>query len=234
MCGTDIPIAECQLVAHQPTMKELSFIGESELFTGVQTLLVNKNMLTLGENDLGDITNFQIFMAIISEKEVADKKAAVLQVLQLIFPKYRVMMTPRSLSFGSEGSTITVDDSNFEYLRDIVQQIFCINNGPMEQQTFNPANAQAKAIADKIMAGRAKVAAEKGGRTGSVFSQYLSTLSVGLKISLKELENHTIYQIYDLMERFSLYINWDIDIRARLAGGSSEDSPDNWMKDIHS
>jgi len=28
----------------------------------------------------------------------------------------------------------------------------------------------------------------------------------------------TIFQIYDLLERYTLFINWDIDVRSRLAG----------------
>jgi len=27
-----------------------------------------------------------------------------------------------------------------------------------------------------------------------------------------------IFQIYDLLERYTLFINWDIDVRSRLAG----------------
>jgi hypothetical protein len=30
-----------------------------------------------------------------------------------------------------------------------------------------------------------------------------------------------------------LYINWDMDIKARLAGAKSEKPLENWMKDIH-
>lgn len=234
MCGTDIPIEECQLILHQPTMEEISFIGTPNLWTGVQTILVSKNMLSLGETDLADITNFQIFMAIMTEKETADKKAAVLEVLNLLFPKEKIMITPRALVFNSEGNTIMVDGDTFDFLADIVREVFCINSGPMEQQTFNPANAQAKAIADKIMQGRAKVAAEKGGESSAnIFLQYMSTLSIGTGIDLNKLKKYTVFQLYDSMERLSLNINWDIDIRSRLMGGSPDEPADNWMKDIH-
>ena len=30
----------------------------------------------------------------------------------------------------------------------------------------------------------------------------------------------TCIQLYDLVERYMLYINWDMDIRCRLAGGN--------------
>jgi hypothetical protein len=43
----------------------------------------------------------------------------------------------------------------------------------------------------------------------------------------------TIYQLYDLIERYMLYASWDIDIRSRLAGATPDSKPDNWMKNIH-
>ena len=52
-------------------------------------------------------------------------------------------------------------------------------------------------------------------------------------MSLQELMDLTMYQLYDLVERYQLYISWDIDIRARLAGAKPDDHPDNWMKNIH-
>jgi hypothetical protein len=39
--------------------------------------------------------------------------------------------------------------------------------------------------------------------------------------------------MYDLVERYTLYLNWDLDIRARLAGGKPDSKPDDWMKNIH-
>ena len=30
-----------------------------------------------------------------------------------------------------------------------------------------------------------------------------------------------------------LYLNWDIDLRSRLAGGKPDRHPDNWMKNLH-
>ena len=52
-------------------------------------------------------------------------------------------------------------------------------------------------------------------------------------MSLKELTELTMFQLYDLIERYGLYTNWDLDIKQRLAGGKPEKTPDNWMKNIH-
>ena len=88
MCGTDIPVPECQLIVHQPTIKEISLIGESDFFAGVQCLCLNKNMFTQDESVLSNVNNFQIFMTVMTEKEAADKKKSVQQVATLLFPKY--------------------------------------------------------------------------------------------------------------------------------------------------
>ena len=108
-----------------------------------------------------------------------------------------------------------------------------MDDGPMDQRTFNPVNDRAKAIADKIMAGRKKVAEQKGNTNVSVFTQYISMLTIGLHISMLELKQLTMFQLYDLVERFMLWINWDIDLRSRLAGAKPDEHPENWMKNIH-
>ena len=83
------------------------------------------------------------------------------------------------------------------------------------------------------MRGRQRVAAQKGESNSCVFTQYVSILTVGLKIPPQDLINCTMYQLYDLMERYSLYNAWDLDVRVRLAGGKPDSQPDNWMKNIH-
>jgi len=35
MTGIDIPIPECNIVIHQPTIKEISLIGEEEYFSAI-------------------------------------------------------------------------------------------------------------------------------------------------------------------------------------------------------
>ena len=234
MCGTDYPVPECQLVIHQPRIKEISLIGESDFFSGIQCLCLNKSMFVKDESLLANTNNFQIFMTIMSEKEAADKKFAVQQVCTLLFPKHRVMFTPRSVLLSGEGSSVMIDENNFEFLQKALTDICCLKTGPMDQQSFNPANNKAREIAEKLMRGRQRVAAQKGSNNISIFSQYLSILTVGLgSMSLQDAMDLTMFQLYDLVERYMLYINWDMDIRCRLAGGKPENQPDNWMKNIH-
>ncbi len=234
MCGSEIPVPECQLSVHQPRIKEIALIGEKDFFTGIQCLCLNKSMFAKDETLLDTTNNFQIFMTIMSEKQAADKKVAVQQVLTLLFPKLKVIFTPRSLTLSGEGRIITIDESNFEPLQVAISSICCLKTGPPDQQTFNPADEQARIIAEKLMRGRQRVAAQKGESNTSILSQYLSTLTVGLpSMSLEDTMNLTIYQLYDLVERYMLYVNWDMDIKSRLAGANPDSKPDNWMKNIH-
>lgn len=83
------------------------------------------------------------------------------------------------------------------------------------------------------MKGRQRLAEQRNKDGQSIFTQYLSTLSVGLQMSLLDLMKLTMYQLYDLMQRYMLYVDWDIDIKSRLAGGKSNKPVENWMKNIH-
>ena len=234
MCGTDIPVPEMQITIHQPTIKEISYIGEQDFFIGLQTLTINKNLLTQGNSLLESTTNFQIFMTIMKEQETKDKKEAVINLFQLIFPSTQVIITPMSIILNKEGIQVLIDENNFEILQEIIKQIFCVNSGPMDQATFNPADEKAREIAEKLMRGRQRVAEQKGEANSSAFGRYLSILTIGLNaMPLSEAMNLTMYQMYDLVERYTLYLNWDLDIRTRLAGGKPDSKPDDWMKNIH-
>lgn len=234
MCGTDYPVPECQLTIHQPRIKEISLIGENDFFTGIQCLCLNKSMFIKDESLLSITNNFQIFMTIMNEKEAIDKKIAVQQVCTLLFPDDKVLFTPRSIMISRNGNSILIDDTNFEFLQSAISSICCLKTGPMDQQAFNPADKKAQEIAEKLMRGRQRVAAQKGESNTSIFSQYLSILTVGLgSMSLQDITELTMYQLYDLIERYMLFVNWDMDIRCRLAGGKPDSQPDNWMKNIH-
>ena len=233
MCGSDIPIPEIQTTIHQPKIKEIALIGEADFFIAIQCLNVDKNLLRQDKTLLQNTSNFQIFMTIMSEKETKDKKIATQSLLQILFPKHNILFTPRSILLQGENSAM-IDETNFEIFQEILKQIFCVSNNNNQQAGFNPVNEKAREIAEKLMRGRQRVAELNGSANASIFSQYLSILTVGLSsMSLQELMELTMFQLYDLVERYQLYISWDIDIRSRLAGAKPDDRPENWMKNIH-
>ena len=234
MTGVDIPIPELQATLHQPTIKEISYIGEKDFLTGIQCLSIQKTMVIEDESLLPTTSNFQILMTIMNEKNTQDKKHSVIQALSLLFPNYQIFFTPRAISMNCDGGNVIINEGNFEILQQIIGQVFCLSKS--DASSFNPKDKKAKEIADKLMKARKRVAAQKAAEQGegSSFAQYVSTLTVGLgSMSLNDCVNLTMYQLYDLVERYSLYINWDIDLKSRFAGAKSDKPVDNWMKQIH-
>ena len=232
MSGIDIPIPELQIAVHQPTIKEISMIGEKEFFLGAQVLCLNKTMYIQDENLLSETTNFQIFMTMMQSKEAVNAKLCVLKVLNLLFPNTHILFTPRALVLNIGEQSINIDENNFENLQFIMSAIFCLKESG--QDAFNPANEEARKIAEKLMRGRQRVAAQKAKENGdSAFTRYLSILVIALHIELQKLLELTMYQLYDLVERYMLHLNWDLDVRQRLAGGKPDQEAEDWMKNIH-
>lgn len=233
LTGIDIPVPECQLTIHPPSIKEIALIGDKDFFIGVQCLCLYKSMFVEDKTGLSNVNNFQIFMMIMREKEAKDKKEAVKKVLMLLFPEYKILFTPNSLLLQKDSETVMIDANNFELLQEVLRQVFCMKNAPMDQTAFNPQGEKAREIAQKLQRGRDRIAVERNNQNSSVFTQYISTLSVGLRLPLQSMIELTMFQLYDLLERYMLWVNWDLDVRTRLAGGKPDDKPDNWMKNIH-
>lgn len=234
MSGIDFPIPELETIIHQPTIMEISYLGETQFFTGLQCLCIKKTMCIDDPQILAQITNFEVFQTIMNEPTMADKKENVIAVMGLIFPDAKVVFTPRSISLNRNGTFVIIDENNFEILQSVLEQIFCLRKS--DEASFNPANAATKKIADKLIKARERLAAEKAqkGGGGSSIAQYVSILTIGVgSMSLKDTLGLTMYQMYDLVERYMLYTNWDIDLRSRLMGGGAEQRPDNWMKNLH-
>lgn len=244
MTGIDIPVLEIQAAVHQPTVTEISYMGEMNFFQAAQTFCFNKEMLIAANKDKGNnllstMTDFQIFMTLISDQKIQDlqvRQQNMLSFFMLLFPKYKPNILPRGILFVNpeENASFTLDDNNFSILQEIVSQMCCLNkdggNGG-----FNPIDDKAAEIAQKLMRGRERSATSKGEKLDSgILSRYVSILTIGLEsMSLNDCLNLTIYQIYDLIERYGLYTSWDLDIKSRLAGGKPDSKPDDWMKNIH-
>lgn len=244
MTGVDIPIPEIQASIHQPTIKEISYLGESIYFSIMQSFCFNKDILIAanpqGKNTLMQMNDFQIFMMLMLDPRNPDKAKRqndLISTLTILFPGYVVQFLPNGLFFNNPEikNNFTLDERNFDAIKEILNNIAGLNNTTGGQNSsFKPTNKAAAAIAAKLMKGRERVAKGKGQTADGVLSRYVSILTIGLhSMSLDDCLNLTVYQLYDLVERYGLWVGWDLDIRSRLAGGNPDSKPDDWMKDIH-
>lgn len=237
MMGQDIPIPEIQASIHPPTIKEISLMGEKDFFMAMQYLCIDKESFSQDEIDLSNITNFQVLMKVLEQSQDKYKKAALQTLLLLLFPEYISVILPSSIILSAKDKNIiTIDDNNFDLIQFYIKQVLCANNMFQgENVVYNPANDMAKKIAAKLMAGRKKVAQLKNnGGNESVFTRYISILSIGTNsMKVQDCCNLTLFQLFDLMERYTAFVEWDTDLKIRLAGGKPDKTVETWMKDLH-
>ena len=237
--GLDIPIPECQVIIHQPRVKEIGMMGENDFNTGAQILCIDRNSFSEGQDLPIEVTNFNLLMSLLNEKEAADKKQMVKTVLALVLPDYRIILTPRSILCNKDNENLIIDEGNFDDFQKILKKVFCSGKKKDKDgevpETYNPANEAAKKIAEKLYKGRKQIAEmkAKANPDDSALSRYISILAIGLGYSMEQLNNLTLFQINDLFERFTLKMKQDMDISMRLAGGKPDEQPDHWMGPLH-
>ena len=232
LSGNDVPFPQAQLNIHVPTLKEIGYIGEENFHKGCHFVIFDKNSLSQEDkNNLGDLSNFDIFMSVMNSHEKSIHKTNALSVLSLLFPNYEIKFEKDKMLLQKENFSSIINEQNYEDFKEILVQIFCLERD--EKENVNPADALAAKIAEKIKKGKEKVAKSKGEgvKKLNIYSRYISILGVGN--NLIDYLNYTIYQLRDQFERFQLKESNDIYIKAKLAGAQSMEEVDNWMEDIH-
>ena len=245
MSKRDIPYEPASFVIHQPSLKEISYIGENNFFKGCQYLTFSKN--SLDEKDklnLEKVTDFEVLLMILNKNDstIGQIKIYLQQLFLLILPDYKVVFLPTSILLsrktqeGFEECSLT--KQNFEGFKNIVSEMFCLNyiqGNETANGKYNPGGTHARAIADKIYKGRAKVAKLKGKsnkQNVQILYRYISILSVGLKKDINQLMSYSLYQLIDQFRRFKLYEDWETMFRLKLAGAKDVQAVQNWMSDL--
>jgi len=239
LSGNDIPIEEVHLLLHPPTIKEISFIGEENFFSGCEFLRFSKNKLnTEDRNRLENISNFEILMSIMREKNPSVQKsmAQATMVLALLFPTYEIQIDVNNMfiKFKQDDNEFYLNKDNYNYFIKNLNEVLCLGGGASDSD-YNPSGNLASQIADKLRDRHNKLAEKnKSNQKIAILSRYVSILAVGENKDMNSLLNYTIYQLFDEFKRFQLKLAWDIHIKAQLAGAKDLEEVDDWMDDIHS
>lgn len=209
LSGNDIPIEEVHLLLHPPTIKEISYIGEEAFFGGCEFLKFNKNKLnTEDRNRLENISNFEILMSIMREKNpsVQKTKNDATMVLALLFPTYEVQIDEINMiiKFKQDDNEFYLNKDNYDYFIKVLNEVLCLGGGANDSD-YNPSGNLASQIADKLRDRHNKLAARnKDNQKVAILSRYVSILAVGENKDMNSLLNYTIYQLFDEFKRFQL------------------------------
>ena len=240
LSGNDIPFPAARVNIHQPTLKEIAYIGEENFFIGCGFLDFSKNLLnSQDKNRLNDIDDFDIFMSIMINRNKETKKTidCALLVLSLLFPLYEIEVRKDIIALKKENEECTINKQNFVEFKEIVSNIFNLNLGKKTSEDFNPSGDMAARIAEKFKKRHEKLLELSNKKTEnskkiSILSRYASILAVGLQKDLNSLMNYTVCQLYDEFQRFQLKVQWDAYLQARMAGAKDLEEVDNWMIDL--
>ena len=240
LSGNDIPFESAQLIIHQPTIKEIAYIGEEAFFEGCDFLKFSKDRIK--EEDkihLEKLTNFDILMSItlMKDAELQKKKTYMLMVLSLIFPQYTITLTQTDIILKDvEQNEFKINNSNFQDFKNIFDAMFCLNMADEESGDYNPQDPLAERIAKKLKTRHEKLNALHQGEEQkkiAILSRYVSILAVGQKKDMNSLLNYTLYQLFDEFYRYELKVSYDIYLQAKMAGAKDLKEVEDWMKDIH-
>lgn len=236
----DIPFIEAGVSIHQPSIKEISLIGEKDFFTACQLLKFSKE--NLNEQDkvgLEDKTDFDILMSIICSQEKIEYKNILTMFLSLLFPMHIIKITERDIVLvnAETNQMARIDRFNFDVFQDLIYSMFALNESEESDGEYHPGDKRAEKIAEKLRKGKQKVASLKGqnqeNKKIALFSRFVSVLAVGEHKDINQLMEYSVYQIKDEFKRYQMKMNFDMYMQAKMAGASDLSEVDNWMEDIH-
>lgn len=241
LSGNDIPFYGAQVSIHQPTIKEIAYIGEEAFYTGCEFLRFSKDKLTEEDrNSLENKTNFEIIMSIIREQNIAiqQQKTAVLMLLSLIFPNYTIHFNVDTIDLGKPDTdeVFKITSKNYDEFLDILNSMFCLKTTMGNADEYAAEGELAKRIADKLRKRHQKIAEQQSEnkKKVAILSRYVSIIATGQQKNINDILGYTVYQLFDEFQRYQLKINFDIYLQAKMAGAKDLEEVDDWMKDIHS
>lgn len=232
----DIPFAEMGCSLHNPTVEEISLIGEREFHIAVEMVIsIPKNLLDQGKAVSEDITDFDIFMTMINHQDYKEYKNCVLMLFSLLFVNCSIKVLKDHIEIIDENQAIhLLNKTNFEALQTTFIHMF--KTEKEEKEMTKPADGLAKKIAEKIAAGKRKREEIKGKKNTtdtsdmSIYKRYASILAVGEQKDINILYKYTPKQLKEEFERYQKKIAFDNYVAARLAGATDIDEPENWME----
>ena len=236
LSGNDIPFLPAKVTIHQPRLKEIAFITQSNFWPAYQLLKFNKDILSDKDKiRLLNKSNFYIIMSMIRENNLQAKQARLnlLSLLALLFPEYEIILQENAIQLKHHQTQLIsyLNEENYEEFKTILIDMFFLTQSQNKQ--YNPSGDLAKKIAEKLRKGREKRAELAPAQKFSLLSRYVSILAVGEKKDINDLMNYTVYQLMDEYNRFQLKTKYDTWIKFKVAGATGMEDPEDWLNDIH-
>ena len=237
LSGQDVPVQECNIVIHQPTIKQIVMFKETTFISAVQLFSnVDDNITKIREANPSaeQFTDFQLLMALINQNDKI--KQNINDFFELVFPSYVIEIKDNDICFYKNERKIGIINLyNYKIFCDTVENLFGL---PLDKKKYNPANKKAEELAKKFKK-RAEILAKKKGKDNdspSLFGSYISILSIGMNININILFNYTPFQLYDTFNRYWKKVQSDFYQKVSttpMMDVSKMEEPDSWTDSLY-
>ena len=120
LSGNDIPFIEGSVNIHQPSIKEIGYIGEETFHMGCYLLNLSQDLIEIEDKtNLEKMSDFDILMSIINDKSMSTKaqKIDIFLVLTLLFPEHEIKFSHNEILLikrNSQGEILEQGQTNKE------------------------------------------------------------------------------------------------------------------------
>ena len=196
-------------------LQDIVKLGYSKYNYYISLLLIDKSNLQNEEDNLNDITNFEVIYEICNFNEQFKKN--YFNMLEL-FSKETVRLWNGFFYFGDLKEERIINKDNFDEFIILLKEINCMIN--KEDNEFNPANEKAREIAERIKRAREKInkVKSKSGENLSLSDLISAFAFYNKNTDLNSIFEMTIYQFNNQFQRMQLVNNYEISIQSLLHG----------------
>jgi hypothetical protein len=233
--GAPIVVPKLELIIYQPRLYQVAELGEEKFYEYLSYFKISKKVILSKVKDkefielLDQKTDYEI-LKLISENEPSIEEG-IITILKLVIKDIEVIkLNPFFIFIKTQaGQQYVINDEYFTIIKEILYKIFGLGK---EKQEYNPANSIAADIAKKLQERKEKLARLQGKKEQSMFADFISILAVGLNcVDISKILNLTIYQILNIMQRFGMYNQYNVQIQAMLQGAEDVELID-WLQKI--
>lgn len=233
MTGVDIPVEGLGITLRQPSITDISMLGEINYFIALRLFTSTKEQMKI---DSDQHSNWDIFQKALTAKieGVSDTRALMFNFLQLFF-KSTPNLGPRSIIVMQDQEIINIEPEDFDGLQFLIGKIGGKELLSGGEEEFKPKNRLAEKIAQKMKKAREKLAKVKAIENGTALqnndgflSGYIKAVSTVTANSLEQVKRMTLLQLVSIMKT---YLNWeayDLETKSRLAGAKGDKEIIHW------
>jgi len=212
MSGVPIYIEELGFSINQPKIKDIALLGETQFYQSLSYFLISKDKLNIDV----EISDFDLFMYFINQEQSIQKSIADIFTL-IIDGIDSIKFYDTFIIVNAFGHECIIDEPKFLIIKESLIQIFCLQS--QVTGDLNPANKKAREIAEKLRKRKERLAGAESQKNSDIFSHFISTLTIGTNnLSIEDCLGLTIYQIHNLIKRYTLYEQYNMQIQALLQG----------------